>query len=169
MRRMDILTIFQIALLAASSLVFPAVAAEIRTISSPATGHKLTSEGSIIGVLQRLLESPEDETVIHLVAVLNRLGISEEAKAKTVLRASPALSMQGIANGEAELYFGLTDTILNGQGVEFVGPYQSAQQHRLLVSAGIGTRAAAPDLIGFLTSTEAASVFRAKGLEPGVP
>ncbi|MFL5091395.1 MAG: molybdate ABC transporter substrate-binding protein [Xanthobacteraceae bacterium] len=109
-------------------------------------------------------------TGIYLKGLLERLGIADEVKPKTRLLPSTNPAAQAVANGEAEIGMTQISEILPYAGAELVGPLPAEIQLYTVFSAGTGTNAkehdAAKTLIKFLTSPDAAPVFKAKGLEP---
>jgi molybdate transport system substrate-binding protein len=112
----------------------------------------------------------EGASGIHFMAVLDRLGIAEEIKAK--LRPMPALdSVEVVARGEAEMVVVVLPRILVVPGVELVGPIPAELQTSIGTTAGVGVAAKEPDaakaLIRFFTAPEAAPVLKAKGMQPG--
>ncbi|MBI2090620.1 MAG: molybdate ABC transporter substrate-binding protein [Deltaproteobacteria bacterium] len=116
---------------------------------------------------------PESVVGIHLARVFERLGISEQMKAKTKPQLTVTAPAQAVADGEVELGMALTSTLLSVSGVELVGPFPPELQSYNLYTAGVGTAAEQPEaakaLIKFLRSPAAAAVIKAKGLEPVTP
>lgn len=116
---------------------------------------------------------PEGVAGKHLARVLERLGISEQMKAKTKPQQGVKGLAQAVAGGEAELGFAPTNQLLSFSGVELVGPFPPELQDYALFTAGVGTAAEQPEaakaLIKFLTSPAATAVIRAKGMEPRTP
>jgi molybdate transport system substrate-binding protein len=110
---------------------------------------------------------------IHFAKVLDRLGIAQEIKAKSILNAQAAItpSAEIVARGEAELGIQLISEIVSVPGAELVGPLPAELQAMTVLSAGIVINAqeadAARALFKFLTSPAAASVIKAAGMEPG--
>jgi molybdate transport system substrate-binding protein len=112
---------------------------------------------------------PAGAVGIHVMKVFERLGISEHMNTKTKwLEFRQGGVVQAIANGEAELAFGFTNTF-SGRGVELVGPFPPELQRYSVFTAGVGTAAEQPEaakaLIKFLTSPAAVAVIKAKGME----
>jgi molybdate transport system substrate-binding protein len=112
----------------------------------------------------------EGASGIYFAAVLARLGIAAEVKAKAKLLTSGATA-ELAARGEAELAVQQISEILPVAGAELVGPLPPELQLQTVFAVGIGSQAKMPDaaaaLARFLTSPEAVCVIRAKGLEPG--
>jgi molybdate transport system substrate-binding protein len=99
---------------------------------------------------------------------IERLGITEQMKAKTIL-VPGAQSGDLVAKGEAELGIAQTSEIVPVAGAELVGPLPGELGSVTLFTAGIAAESAsAPTvkaLIEFLTGPEAAPSFKAKGFE----
>ena len=117
--------------------------------------------------------NPEGVTGIHLARVFERLGIAEQMKAKSKPQQVTKGALQAVADGEAELAFFLTTTLLAVRGVELVGPFPPELQRYVVYIAGLSTAAEQPEaakaLIKFLTSPAATAVIKAKGMEPAAP
>jgi molybdate transport system substrate-binding protein len=115
-----------------------------------------------------LVYNPEGAGGIHLVAVLERLGIAEQVKPK--MKPVAGASLPAVAAGAVELGFAFTNQILATPGVQLVGPFPPELQHYNVSTAGIATTTAQPEaaraLIKFLTSPAAIPVIKAKGMEP---
>jgi len=107
---------------------------------------------------------------VYFAHVLERLGIAEQMKAKTVL-VPGAQAAEVVAKGGAEIGIGQTSEIMPVAGAELVGPFPAELGSTTLFAAGIGTGAKEPNaakaLIRFLRGPVAAPVFRAKGFQPG--
>jgi len=107
----------------------------------------------------------------HFKSMLQRLGIAEEMKPK--LRPMPAdRIVQAVPSGEAEMIVVTSSVIMMGD-TELVGPIPAELQFYNSFAAGLATKAAqaeaATGLLNLLTSPSAASVIKAKGMEPGAP
>jgi molybdate transport system substrate-binding protein len=107
----------------------------------------------------------------HFAKVLERLGIAEEMRAKSKLHDGTSFNAELVAKGEIELAIQQISEIFPVQGVELVGPLPGDLQLTTVFATGIGTSAkepvAAKEFTKFLTSPAAASVIKAKGMEPG--
>jgi molybdate transport system substrate-binding protein len=114
-----------------------------------------------------LVYNPEGSGGIHLVAVLERLGISDQVKPR--MKPVAAGGLQAVAAGAVELGFAFTNQILATPGVQLVGPFPPELQHYSSSIAGIATRVAQPQaataLIKFLKSPTAIQVIKTKGME----
>ncbi len=109
---------------------------------------------------------------IHFAKVLDRLGIANEMKPKTVF--SPAATGGFlVANGKAEMAVFQIQDLMPVAGIELVGPLPGDLQDTIVFSAAImtGTKNAelAKALVDFLRTPEAAAVIKAKGMEPATP
>ncbi len=111
----------------------------------------------------------EGASGIYFAALLERLGIAEDMKAKTKLATGNAPEL--VAAGDAEMVAQLITELLPVRGIEIVGPLPAEVQNYVVLVAGVGTQAKEPglakDFLQFLTGPAAAPVIRSKGLEPG--
>jgi len=116
---------------------------------------------------------PEGAVGIHLARVFQRLGISEQMKAKTKPQQGAEGLAQAVAGGEAELGFMFTNQLLSVRGVALIGPFPPELQNYNVFTAAVGTAAKQPEaakaLIKFLTSPAAVAVIKAKGMELATP
>jgi molybdate transport system substrate-binding protein len=109
---------------------------------------------------------------IHFAKVLDRLGITNEMKPKTVF---PETHLVGVlvANGEAEIGVQLFHELIQVAGIEIVGPLPGDLQDTIVFAAAImaGAKNAdiAKELVNFLLTPEAAVIIKAKGMEPATP
>src|SRR5207344_3008059 len=74
---------------------------------------------------------PSSAAGAYITKVFDRLGISEEMKAKTRVQAAPAAIAPGVGKGEAELGVFLTDGLI-APGVELVGLFPGDLQQELV-------------------------------------
>jgi molybdate transport system substrate-binding protein len=111
---------------------------------------------------------------VHFVRVLEKLGIVEEMKPKTILIPG-AGAAEVVARGEAEIAVSQTIDLVRVAGADYVGPLPSELQNTtdFVFSAGVLASAkesdAAKVLIKFLSGPDAARVIKSKGMEPGAP
>ena len=107
---------------------------------------------------------------VHFADILDRLGIAEQLKPKTIL-VPGAQAADVVAKGEAELGVAQASEIVPVAGAQLVGPLPGEFGRVTVFSAGIGPGTKAQDpakaLIQFLTGPTAAPVFKSKGFEPG--
>jgi molybdate transport system substrate-binding protein len=107
----------------------------------------------------------------HFTKVLERLGIANEMKAKTILVITPEEVGILVANGTAEIGVQQFQLLMSIADIELVGPLPSALQETIVFSAAImadtKNAEAAKALVNFLHTPEAAAVIKANGLAPG--
>jgi len=112
---------------------------------------------------------------IQFAKVLERLGIADEMKPKTVFPnpKTPAEVGVLVANGEAELAVQQIQELVPVAGIEVVGPLPGDLQEPIVFSAAIMGSAkdteASKALVNFLRTPEAAVVIKAKGMKPATP
>jgi molybdate transport system substrate-binding protein len=108
---------------------------------------------------------------VSMNETLKKLGISDQMQPKIKLAQGGAGAMKMLANGEVE--FGLTfvSEIITEPGVEVVGPLPEAISTPTRLSGFIGTHAkdpaAAKELLTYLSSADAAKVYKERGMVPG--
>jgi molybdate transport system substrate-binding protein len=113
--------------------------------------------------------------VIHFSKVLDRLGIANEMKPKTIV--SPEGGGAGVGNvvadGKAEIGVHQIHELIPVAGIEIAGPLPGDLQETIVLSAAIMTGAkdaeASKALVNFLRTPEAATVIKAQGMEPATP
>jgi molybdate transport system substrate-binding protein len=109
---------------------------------------------------------------VHFAKVLERLGIAEEMKSKTVFPKGVEVGAV-IANGEAEMGVQQNQELVSIPGIEVIGPLPGDLQATIVLSAAVmassNDAAAAKALVDFLRAAEAAVVLKAKGMEPATP
>lgn len=105
---------------------------------------------------------------IHFASVLQRLGIAEAVKSKTLL-VPGGYAAEKVATGEAELVAHQISEILPVKGVTLVGPLPKDLQKITVYSAGLATRSAQPEaaraFIGFVAGPAFKAKFAAAGLD----
>jgi molybdate transport system substrate-binding protein len=110
---------------------------------------------------------------IHFAKVLDRLGIANEMKPKTVLAKPGDETGVLVANGKAEIGVHHLQVLMPVAGIEIVGPLPSDLQDTIVFAAAImnGAKNAdiAKELVNFLRRPEATVVIKAKGMEPATP
>jgi len=110
---------------------------------------------------------------IHFAKVLDRLGIANEMKSKTIFPDPKTPGEVGVlvANGKAEIGVHIIVELISVPGIDLVGPLPGDLQNTIVFSAAIMTgakdAAAAMALVDFLRTPESAKVIKAKGMEPG--
>ena len=107
----------------------------------------------------------------HITAMIARMGITDEVKAK-ILQTKPGNPVgMVVARGEAEIGFQQVSELLPVAGITFLGPLPPDVQNITVFSGGVHTAAkepaAARALMKFLGSPAATPVIRKHGMEPG--
>src|ERR1700726_2946561 len=107
---------------------------------------------------------------IVFARALDRLGIAEQMKGKTIL-VPGAQAAEVVARGEAELGVGQASEIVPVAGAQLVGPLPGDLASMTRFTAAVGSASKSADaakaFIDFLTGPQAAPKLRAKGFEPG--
>src|SRR5256885_6605500 len=113
---------------------------------------------------------PASAAGAYVTKVFERLGISEEMKAKTRVQTAPAQIAPAVAKGDAELGVFLTNVLI-APGVELVGSFPGDLQQELVFTSAIAadTREAdaARALIDYLKTPAAVAIIKAAGMTPG--
>lgn len=110
---------------------------------------------------------------VLVTRVLERLGLTEVMKARTRFPPGDQFAVELVVRGEAEIAIAQPMAVLAQPGVGLVGllPPELQDPPNFTFSAGVLAAAkesqTAQALIQFLTSPAAASVLKAKGMEPG--
>jgi molybdate transport system substrate-binding protein len=111
----------------------------------------------------------EGASGVAFAALIQRLGIADDLKAKSTLTASGEEVGAAVVRGGAEFGVLPVSEILPVRGAELLGTFPAdAQSYIVMVAAvGAGSREshAAGDLITFLTAPAALPVIKAKGME----
>jgi molybdate transport system substrate-binding protein len=107
---------------------------------------------------------------VQSAKVLDRLGIADDVKSKTVFLPQAGPIGIVVANGEAELGLDQTQLLAPTAGVDVVGQVPSELQDVIAFSAAIMANARDPAaskaFVEFLRTPEAAMVIKAKGMQP---
>jgi molybdate transport system substrate-binding protein len=102
---------------------------------------------------------------------LKKLGIAEEMKPKIKIAQGGSGAMALLAKGEVEYGLTFVSEIITEPGVEAVGPLPREISTPTFLSAFLSADSknaeAAKALISFLSSPEAAAVYKARGMLPG--
>jgi molybdate transport system substrate-binding protein len=112
-------------------------------------------------------------TGVLLSRVLERLGMTEDVKAKTKFPPPGQFASEVVARGKAEIALSQPMEVLAQPGIELVGllPPELQDPPNFTFSVSIATAAKEPGaaraLIAFLSAPAAAAVLKAKGMEPG--
>jgi molybdate transport system substrate-binding protein len=102
---------------------------------------------------------------------IERLGIADQMKGKTILVPGAQGAEVG-AKGEAELGITQASEIVPVDGVQLVGLLPGEFATMTVFAGGVGADSRSPEaakaFLGFLTTPDAAAVFKAKGFEMNV-
>jgi molybdate transport system substrate-binding protein len=105
----------------------------------------------------------------YIDKMLEHLGLAEEAKSKILLTQGSGPAMASVASGQTAIVMTLMSELLLVHGIDIAGPLPAELQRYVSFGAAAGLKvgdpAAAKALIAFLRSTEAAPVYKAKGME----
>lgn len=139
------------------------------------TGHPVPDVRTVEALKQTLLGASSLTFFVkslggeYILSVFDRLGIAQEMAAKTRPQTAPGQGASRLVQGEAEIAIDVTNG-LTAPGVTLAGPLPAELQRHLVFRAVLSAEArhvgAAHDFIRYLKSPAAASVFRAKGIEP---
>jgi molybdate transport system substrate-binding protein len=106
---------------------------------------------------------------VYFARVLERLGLTEELKPKTIL-VPGAQAAEVVAKGEAELGIAQASEIVPVGGAQIAGPLPGELASTTVFTAGISVTSKAPEgakgFIQFLTAAANAPLLKAKGFEP---
>jgi molybdate transport system substrate-binding protein len=106
---------------------------------------------------------------IAAAKLMERLGIAEQLKAKTVLVDGVPVA-EIVAKGEAEIGLQQINVILPVAGIDYAGPLPPELQDYVVFGAGVLTVSKAPEaalaLVKFMSAPEAAPLIRKSGMEP---
>jgi len=112
---------------------------------------------------------PASATGYLLASVYERLGITEEMKARIKPQPGPAQIVQSVASGETELGVFLTN-VLTAPGIDLVGPFPPEVQLDVVYTTQVASGATQPEaakaFIAYLGSPEAAAVIKSRGMTP---
>jgi molybdate transport system substrate-binding protein len=102
---------------------------------------------------------------------LERLGIAEQMKPTIKLAQGGAGAMASLAKGEVDIGLTFISEIITEPGVELVGPLPREISTPTALVGFLSAHARAPEatkaLLAFLSSPDAAAVYRACGMQPG--
>jgi molybdate transport system substrate-binding protein len=112
---------------------------------------------------------PESATGYSLARIYQRLGITEQMKAKTKAQPNPARIVAAVAEGEAELGVFVLN-VLAAPGLEIVGPFPPDLQDNIVFTAALAAETrqagAAQALIDYLKSPASVAIIRSRGMDP---
>jgi molybdate transport system substrate-binding protein len=113
---------------------------------------------------------PESATGYSIARAFERMGITEQMKAKMKAQPNPAQVVAVVAKGDAELGLFLIN-VLTAPGLEVVGPFPAEVQENVVFTAAVASdaenSAAAKALIEYLRGPFATAIIKSKGMNPG--
>jgi molybdate transport system substrate-binding protein len=105
---------------------------------------------------------------IYMTGLLERLGVTEEMKRKTVLQSSGSAVADAVANGAAEIGISFTSELLPNKGVKTVGPIPPSIGLVVTYVAGVSTKSTQAEparaLITYMTRPASRDHFKEAGL-----
>jgi molybdate transport system substrate-binding protein len=111
----------------------------------------------------------EGASGVAFAALVQRLGLADDLKAKSILTATGEAVGDAVLHGDAELGVLPVSEILPIRGAELLGTFPAELQNYIVMVGGVNAsappRQAARDLITFLTAPAALPVIKAKGME----
>jgi molybdate transport system substrate-binding protein len=132
--------------------------------------------GTVEAFRQTLLETqsiasiPASATGTLLSGIYQRLGITNEMKAKTKAQATTGGIVEAVANGDAQLALFILNVLIDPR-LDVVGPLPAELQRELVYAACVAANSNEPDaaktFLAYLMSPAAISVIKAKGMSPG--
>jgi molybdate transport system substrate-binding protein len=106
---------------------------------------------------------------IYLLGVIERLGIADVMKPKTVAFKARSERFEAVARGDVAIGFNQISEIIAVPSVDLVGPLPSPIQNYTLFAGGIVTASkeqeAAKELIRFMSTPAAQATWKLKGFE----
>jgi molybdate transport system substrate-binding protein len=107
---------------------------------------------------------------VYLAKLIERMGIADQMKGKTIYPPPSGNAGKLAASGEAELAIQQEPEVMAAEGAEMVGPLPAEINNITTYAAGPGAGTtqgdAANALIKFMHTPEAAAVFKKRGLKP---
>ena len=108
---------------------------------------------------------------VSMNETLKKLGITEEMKPKIKLAQGGAGAMKMLADKQVDVGLTFVSEIITEPGVEVVGPLPESISTPTRLSGFIGAKAkdpkAAKELLDYLSSADAAKVYKERGMVPG--
>jgi molybdate transport system substrate-binding protein len=119
---------------------------------------------------QSIASIPASATGTQLAGIYERLGITEEMKAKTKAQPAPKQIVEAVANGDAELAVFLLNVLIDPR-LDVVGPFPAEVQREVVYAVGLAANGKQPEaakaFVAYLMSPPAIAVIKAKGMKPG--
>jgi molybdate transport system substrate-binding protein len=113
---------------------------------------------------------PASAAGAQVMKLFEKLGVSNEVKAKLQAATNPPSLVEIMAGGRAEIGLFITN-VLTANGLDVVGPVPAELDYVLTYTSGIARDAAqaaiAREFLDYLRSPQARAVLKARGLMPG--
>ncbi len=104
-------------------------------------------------------------------ATLRKLGLYDKVRSKVIVARNGAHAMELVAKSEVDIGLTYISEIITEHGIDLVGPLPKdiSEPTSLIayVSSHTGNRAAAQAFLEFLSSPQAAAIYRERGMIPG--
>ncbi|MFZ1090383.1 MAG: substrate-binding domain-containing protein, partial [Xanthobacteraceae bacterium] len=119
---------------------------------------------------QSIASIPASATGTQLASIYERLGITDQMKAKTKAQPAAKQIVEAVANGEAELAVFLLNVLIDPR-LDIVGPFPAEVQRGVVYAVGVAANSKEPEaakaFVAYLMSPPAIAVIKAKGMNPG--
>lgn len=113
---------------------------------------------------------PASASGAQLAGIYERLGITNEIKAKTKAQSTPKQMIEAVANGDAELAVSVLNVLVTPR-LDIVGPLPAELQREMAYALGVAANSKEPEaakaFAAYLMSPSAIAVIKAKGMIPG--
>lgn len=107
---------------------------------------------------------------VYIESLFQKLGIAEQAKAKSTVKPIGAQVAEAVANGEIELGLTFLSELVPNKEITLVGPFPDSIQNPTLYTAGVSSgtanASAARAFVAYITSAEASEALKAAGVAP---
>jgi molybdate transport system substrate-binding protein len=114
--------------------------------------------------------TPSSAAGSAIAKVYERLGITEDMKAKTRAETMPTDIAPAVARGDAELGIFLTN-VFAAPGIDLVGPFPPELQQELVFTSAVATGASETEVarafVDYLKTPAANAAIKAAGMTPG--
>ncbi len=119
---------------------------------------------------QSIASIPASATGTQLSAIYERLGITEEMKARTRAQPAPRQIIEAVANGDAELAVFLLNVLIDPR-LDVVGAFPAEVQREVVYAVGVAANSKEPEaakaFVTYLMSQAAIAMIKAKGMNLG--
>jgi molybdate transport system substrate-binding protein len=113
----------------------------------------------------------EGQSGVAMARVVERLGLTDEMKPRTLLETRSGGGILAVAEGKAEMGFALVSEIAPDPSVDYAGPLPAELQSYVTFTAGVSSAAAngaaGKDFVDFLRNPKTLPVLKMKGMDSG--